>query len=285
MNYNYYWNPDEFITGDNLEKLGDFLFDIGNYLYGDHGRPKTFYTEKQLIDEQVQKINDLKPRIIYVYGHDTARFLTQLDNIHHEFVLITHNSDLGILDEYSCFVDNKKIIKWFGQNNYIDHPKVVSLPIGIARAKYPHGNVQLLSEKSKLQEKNYLVYKNFSIETNLFERTEIDKITRANGIGMSPSVPHENYLDTVARTVFTISPPGNGVDCHRIWESLYLKTVPVVKRHRVLKQFEDLPILFVDSWNDVTVDFLRNNVKYINGLSTKLEKLHFSYWQNLIKNT
>jgi len=284
LNYDYYWHPEEFITGDNIEKLGDFVFDIDNYLIGDHGRPRTSKTEKNLIDEQIQKINDLKPRVIYTPGHDTSRFISRLDSIHHEFVLVTHNSDLGVLDEYSRFVDNKKIIKWFGQNNHLDHPKVITLPIGIAREEYPHGDVKLLSEKSKVQEKTHLVYKNFSISTNWQERTEADKITKSNGIDMSPSVPHEKYFDALAEAVFTISPCGNGVDCYRIWESLYLKTIPVVLRHKALKQFEDLPILFVNSWNEVTIDFLINNVKRVTGLSGKHEKLHYGYWQKLIKS-
>jgi len=280
---NYYWKEEEFITGDNLESLGDFVFDVGNYLYGDHGRVRTTKSERQLIEEQIVKINDLKPRVIYVYGHDTKRFLPEIKNIHHEFVLITHNSDLGIYPEYIPYIDDK-IIKWFGQNNYIEHPKVITLPIGIARGKYQHGNVKLLSEKSKNTDKSILVYKNFAIETNSFARTKVDEVTTKNGIVMLPKVPHSQYLDFVSKSAFTISPPGNGIDCHRIWESLYLKTIPVVQNSIAFNQFQDLPILFINSWEEVTVDFLRKNVKYIDRLNTKLEKLHFSYWQNLIKN-
>jgi hypothetical protein len=284
INTNYFWEKDEFITGDNLEDLADYVFDIENFLVGDHGRIKTSKSEQQLIDEQISELNDLKPNILYVYGHDIKRFLPHLNRINNKFVLITHNSDLGILDEYIPYVEHPNIIKWFGQNNYIKHPKVISLPIGIARSKYQHGNVELLSNVSKNKDKQFLVYKNFSIDTNRQERLKVDKITNDNGIFMLPATNHTKYLDFITKSVFTISPPGNGVDCHRIWESLYLKTIPVVQKHKCLEQFEDLPILFIDSWNDVTIDFLRDRVKYIDKFNQKIEKLSFNYWKNLIKN-
>lgn len=282
INADYFWNPEEFLTGDNIESIGEYVFDIENYLTGDHGRTKTEKSEIVLIDEQIKEINLKCPKIIFVYGHDTDRFLSNVSKIKHEFILITHNSDLGIYEKHIPYI-GKNIKKWFGQNNYIKHDKVVTLPIGIARKKYSHGNVDLLSHFSKNVEKHFLCYKNFSINTNLTERTLVDNITCTNGIKMSPPCNQIEYLSFVSKSVFTISPPGNGIDCHRIWESLYLKTIPIVKFHPALECFKDLPILFVNSWNEVNIDFLKKNVNYINS-HKKIDKLSFNYWYNFIKS-
>jgi hypothetical protein len=38
------------------------------------------------------------------------------------------------------------------------------------------------------------------------------------------------YLRRVSRSAYTMAPRGNGVDCHRTWESLYAGSVPIVRR-------------------------------------------------------
>jgi len=279
---NYYWEESEFLTGDNIESLGDYIFDIGNYIDGDHGRTKTSKTEQELIEEQINYINYYKPLIIYCYGHDTHRLLKNIDKIKYRFKLITHNSDIGILEEYKALADNDKIIKWFGQNNYIKHPKTVSLPIAIARKKYTHGNTNLLSNVSKNIEKTNICYKNFTIETNLNLRNYVNEITTKNGIIMAPRCNHAEYLNNISKSIFVISPPGNGIDCHRIWECLYLKTIPVVQYHIAFEQFKDLPILFINNWSDVTYDILKTKISMLDFFSDKKDKLSFNYWKDLI---
>lgn len=279
---NYSWKPDEFITGDNIESLGDFIFDIENYITGDHGRQKVRKTEQEIIDEQIDIINKQKISLLYCYGHDIKRLRDNIDKINISFNLITHNSDIGILPEYYSLADNNKVLKWFGQNNYIHHDKTISLPIGIARKKYPHGNTSLLATVSQNTIKKTLVYKNFSVETNLYERRVVDKITNDNGIPMHPRVDHCEYLKKISEAAFVISPPGNGIDCHRIWECLYLKTVPVVQRHIAFKQFEHLPILFIDSWEEVTLPMLETKIKMLDCFDSKLEDLSFEWWRKQI---
>ena len=274
---NYYWKEEEFITGDKIESIGEFIFDIDNFLTGDHGRIKTSKTEQELINEQITIINTQKPSIIHCYGHDTHRLLKNINNINHQFKLITHNSDIGIFKEYEPLANDNRILKWYGQNNYINHPKTVSLPIAIARKKYPHGNTALLSMFSKNTIKKNLVYKNFSIETNLHERTVVNDITTKNGITMSQHCNHTEYLKNISESIFVISPPGNGVDCHRIWECLYLKTIPVVQAHITFKQFEHLPILFINSWDEVTLPMLNSKIEMLNCFANKLTELSFEH--------
>ena len=68
-----------------------------------------------------------------------------------------------------------------------------------------------------------------------------------------------------AKHKFTVSPRGQQTDCHRFWETLYLKSIPIVLRSEMYYQNliqyyfpkdVELPILFVDSWDNVTAAFL-----------------------------
>ena len=282
---NYNWLEAEFITGDNLESLGDYVFDISNYITGDHGRKKTHKTEQELIDEQIFEINLKKPEVLFCYGHDTHRLLNNIEKINYNFKLLTHNSDIGVLPEYNNYIENEKIIKWFGQNNFLRHDKITSLPIGIARKKYQHGDVGLLSEISQQNfNKEYIVYKNFSIETNFTERLNIDNITNEKGILMSSKCTQREYLTNIAKSAFVISPPGNGIDCHRIWECLYLNTIPIVKYHHVLDQFKHLPILFINSWDEITIQNLQSKIDMLDLFKNKQDSLSFEYWKKKILN-
>ena len=51
--------------------------------------------------------------------------------------------------------------------------------------------------------------------------------------------------------MFSISPNGNGIDCHKTWESLYLKTIPIVTKSINSLQYSDLPILIIDNWDSL----------------------------------
>ena len=61
---------------------------------------------------------------------------------------------------------------------------------------------------------------------------------------------HKEYLRGISRALFVISPNGNGIDCHRHWESLYLRTIPVVSRSVVTEKFYEMgiPLLILDDW-------------------------------------
>ena len=57
-----------------------------------------------------------------------------------------------------------------------------------------------------------------------------------------------------------ICPRGNAVDCHRNWEVLYMRRVPIMKRDPYLQElFKDYPVLWVDDFAEVTQTMLMDN--------------------------
>jgi len=65
---------------------------------------------------------------------------------------------------------------------------------------------------------------------------------------ISPQVIHK----LMRKTLFVPSPAGNGLDCHRTWEAMYLGAVPVVLEKDFCGDVS-WPVLVVPSW-----DFLIN---------------------------
>jgi hypothetical protein len=76
-----------------------------------------------------------------------------------------------------------------------------------------------------------------------------------------------------------LCPRGNGIDTHRLWETLYMGSIPIVIRHQAFDEFHDLPILFINEWTDVTETFFRTEYMRITNASWNLEKLKFGYWE------
>jgi hypothetical protein len=71
----------------------------------------------------------------------------------------------------------------------------------------------------------------------------------------------------MAKSKFILSPEGTGIDCHRIYESIYFDAVPLLKTSRMDNFYKNLPVLIVDKWEDITEDFLNTNYE---GLYNKL---------------
>jgi len=82
--------------------------------------------------------------------------------------------------------------------------------------------------------------------------------------------------------MFVISPQGNGLDTHRTWECLYVGSIPIEKRNLNNRFYTDLPICFIDEWEDLTEEFLLSEYERITSGIYDLDKLTFDYWKNKI---
>jgi hypothetical protein len=280
---------DQFISGERFQALADISFIPYG---GGNGESECGFVQEQqrnnmynafYYNDDTIILPDLtNVKTIFVNTWTLDRFFSVIfPLLPGKYTFISHNSDLGISEKHRPFLDSEKIIKWFSQNTYIEHSKLISLPIGLGNQQYPHGNLELIKNIIERQlSKELLVFKNFDSNTNYGERAYVDKVTTINNIPMWPHLSQEEYFTRLSQSAFVISPPGNGIDCHRIWESLYFKTIPIVKRHPCFKQYEALPILFIDSWEGITEEFLRKEFRRFQ--FNDIQQLNLDYWRDLI---
>jgi hypothetical protein len=270
----------QIISGEQLQSLAQIsLYSVMTDL---------IVNQNNSMSQNLIKISDMSPtdikkyNTIFVYTQFLDEFFDKyFHTLNDNTVLITHNSDLGIHNKYHTFLNSNKIRKWYCQNKETDHPKLFAIPIGIANSQWQHGNKKLL-HSIRLQNniKTNLVVKNFDVNTNYHMRSICDQITNGNGIYHTPHQSIQSYWNMVSQSKFIISPTGNGVDCHRIWEALTLRCIPIVQNHIAFSQFKHLPILFVDRWDDINIEFLSNqstNVDWDN-----IDELNIDYWKNCI---
>ena len=73
-------------------------------------------------------------------------------------------------------------------------------------------------------------------------------------------VPYNVFLYNLSGSKFMICPVGNAIDCHRNWEVIYMRRVPVMTRDPYLEElYKDYPVLFVDDFSQVTKELLIEN--------------------------
>ena len=164
-----------------------------------------------------------------------------------EIVLVTHNSDISVDERLASYLDSMPIRAWFAANLAFEDPRVRAIPVGIANPHWPHGDQGVLGRvQESVQRKSRLFDVSFSLATNVDERRYCVEQT-----GLQPTAPraYEMYLQELAQAYFCVSPRGNGIDCHRTWEALYLRTIPIVTRSILTDHHADLPMIVLDDWS------------------------------------
>lgn len=213
-------------------------------------------------------------------------FYSYLPNIKYKFVLITHDADAPITEKYLPLLNHLNLIKWFGMNCHIIHDKLQPIPIGIANECWPHGDKQsLLNVANSKHNKTDLIYSNFSEGTNINQRQNVNNILKdlKNFYIEKSKKSYKDYLETAKKYKFIISPPGNSTDCHRVWESIYIGTIPIVLKSIPMVYFKDCPILFIDKWEDLyNIDL---EEKYNTIIQKSSKKALFSFYRQLIIET
>ena len=204
-------------------------------------------------------------------------------HIRYDFKLITHDSDNPIIENYKPLLENQYLKKWYGMNCHIIHDKLQPIPIGIASECWPHGDKQaLLDVVNSTNVKVNSIYSNFNKGTNLTQRQNVNEILKKlPGLDIEKEkLCYKDYLTKLASYKFAISPPGNSVDCHRIWECILLGVIPIVLKSVPMVYFKDCPILFIDKWEDLFSIDLES--KYITLIQKPKDKANFTFYKNLI---
>ena len=129
-----------------------------------------------------------------------------------------------------------------------------------------------------------MVYNNFNCSTSPGHRSYIERVLEVNNIPRDPPVDSKTFLSELSKSKFCICPFGAGYDSHRIWEALYLDTIPVVPRCTGFEKFINLPILLIDDWASVDANFLNNAADKIKLSDYDMSPLSIEYWKDVIDN-
>lgn len=193
------------------------------------------------------------------------------------------------------------------QFHIYNHPKAHSIPIGALNPGFLRSlqdklrrkantnttkRDQVLAHKPKLVMVNFKEWKLIPGRKILLDHLHSSNFSWANGTHLDLENTYTKTNRTVAQkdfhfgelvnSKFVMAPSGYGLDCYRICEALMAGAIPVIEtRNRIdgwRRIFDDLPVLEVDYWENLTPDYMMEGYQQI------LQKWDTCNWDKLTRH-
>jgi hypothetical protein len=208
-----------------------------------------------------------------------------LPRIKARFALVTGDEDWAIPSGFERARElcaDPRIVCWFSQNfdGTGDGDKLLAIPIGLDfhtisnTRKWGHWPATPAAQEAELEvlrsaappnaRRLPRVHADFHFNKHKQQVWGDDRQAVQDALRDNPDVQFQ--MEKVSRIdlwrektryAFVVSPHGNGLDCHRTWESLVLGNIVIVKRSSLDPLYQGLPVVIVDDWREITGDNLR----------------------------
>jgi len=258
-----------FLSGDSFARLVDYA------VFGLNGNKKI----------NIKKLS--KAKSLFVPGNRLQDFIRDYSDSINARILLTGNSDQNFEEPITV---PESVVVWFSQNGTGTDTKWRTLPIGLENKRLGRPSVQRHYGKSFDCEKELKVLVPPMSPTN---PDRIQSIYAAKAIPtifnvVTRSLPENDYFKLVSRHQFVLCCEGNGFDTHRVWETLYLGSFPVLINSPWAQSLNylKLPFLIVDSLKSITVEMLLNFAQINSDFEVgNSEVLWVPYWKKLFQDT
>lgn len=264
-------NSSPYLSGDAFAALADYA------PFGANGGAVP-------IPEKLFKANS-----IFVPSHLLTELVTKFGDQIEAKILITGNSD----ENFEVMPALPKSIElWLGQNLAVEvqeKVKVQSIPIGLENLALGRAGLpKFISSNTSLIEDRVLVPPMAS--SNQIRQKIISEIQNGNGFEIfdlfTDYLDERAYFKLANRYKFVLCLEGNGFENHRVWETLYRNSFPVMISTTWSLSLKSLglPILYIDYPKGCTPGLLKDFAYKNSGFQAKFhETLWIDYWKLLVQ--
>jgi hypothetical protein len=245
---------------------------------------------------------------IYVCSDALADFATRwLSRIDSPFTLVSGDSDLSIApaslgqSAFEQLAGHPLLNAWYAQNARFEHPKLHALPIGldyhtmwenpglwglspVSAVAQEHNLLETLARAPETSQRYLAAYCNWTHALERGDRKEcLGRIDQKICFLERHHVPRAASWSRQSEFLFTVSPEGAGMDCHRTWETLLLGSIPIIKRNPLSVLFQRLPVLIVEDWAEVRRERLERHLAEIAQRKFDYSTLFRETWMRKIR--
>lgn len=200
-------------------------------------------------------------------------------------VIICGNSDYNFNELPKSLPKNLKFL--LIQNSFIsDNNFIETLPIGIENFRIAvNGNpdrINLINSELPFNQVLFGPFGNTHFERDIVRANfELDS---GKWKYISKRENSKGYDRLVSRYKYIAAVRGNGVDTHRVWETLYRGRIPIVKLDAWSESLArlDLPIALVEEWSDSEITRVINKNKFDLFNPKLLPALWMPYWRDKV---
>ena len=166
-----------------------------------------------------------------------------------KFIIFTNLEDTPIDDYIYEFIPDN-VVRIVAVNAVTFGGKVIPAPYGVQRRMNPNDDrIEILNHFMNERDPRSFRLLYVGINENSHEERKglstkfIDESWATVETGR---VDFETYLEHMRRCKFVLCPRGNAIDCHRNWETIYMRRVPVMKRTPFLEElYKDYQVLLL----------------------------------------
>jgi len=269
----------------------------------------------QYLVDMVKGINMYDGMSIYLCTDMIPFFYYEiLPRLKHNFYIVSGDSDATVPDGHIdiwhgnpkplerdlCLhlLNDSRLIKWFAENCIMEHEKLVQLPTGLDYhtiatdpSKFwraPHEGYSpkhqemilknILNESRPFYERENKIFAHVSLAGKEARKKDLDLIP-PNLVEINLDLlPRTEIWKEIIKYTFAFSPWGYSPDPHRTWEILCLGSIPIIQSVGSNHMFDDLPVLIVDKWSDITQELLANTIEKFKNKKFNYNKLFLKYW-------
>lgn len=281
-------NP-EALTGGFMKLANDGNMEFKDKCREFEGRIMTLFIDNIRLYNRLIKVSSEQDRKWVEYlmaSNDLLELCTSFPK--NKFVIFCSHEDTPI-DE-SIEVPNN-VLGIHAVNAEFNNQTVIPFPYGLQRPINRPGDdidhrLEIMAEEiGKPYEPTKLLYINCGLgaERNNKERAYLPYFEQFDWASCRfdknslpfPYSRYKDFLNEMRDHKLMICPQGHGMDCHRNWELLYMRRVPVMKKSPYFARLmHGFPVLFVDDWSDVSKELLEANEQlYQEAQGMSLKKL------------
>ena len=283
-----------FISGDSFMRLADYVFlkefdlrYLSSLLVKIQNEIAEFRKIMFIEVCALERIDVLKTLVLWIENSDTKNFKN--------LTILIHNGDkIPTKSFFETLVSNG--LNVFSVNVSVNNYGVTPLPIGLENRHLRKNGIGLhfnipqdgtFKVNSGTGRKTDL-FASFNVSTNMNERSKAKSELIKHGYSfIEPNLTTERYQNCLKNSRFVISPPGNGIDCHRTWEAIYLGAVPIVLRTCLNEELINMfPIVAVSEWSEfLETSEIEREILISKFDGVKYPALNIEYWQRLFMNS
>ena len=295
-----------YVAVKNNLHIESFFNNKFNLLYKDN-EYSVFFNHDIII--QFNRFSQLHNNIDILFSHtgQLNGFTESIINTKKNVIVITGNSDYILQPDNEKNNDESEIYitipdsvsKWFSSNCFSNNDKVHILPAGIENSvecgRPNHGVVwpAAIEKKNCLNKKHNIIpskkiYANFNVNTNPPHRSAIKNICEKNDYitFKNYGTSYNEFVNDILNHEAVVCPQGNGGsgDNHRIYETLYLRRIPLTFNKKMYSKLHNLfPVVLLNDADELNnIDLL--NKKIAEAKEKTFFYLDFYYWESLILN-
>jgi len=181
------------------------------------------------------------------------------------------------------------VVEWFLCNCAINDYRCVPIPFGIAGNKNDLTNANKIYNYKFDKPRDKLLYVNFQFyNTDRFRIFQhFSKRFYQYLVTCKHQIPFDEYLEDLATHQFVLCPPGNGYDCYRTLEAIYMGAIPIISSDPpcFLPYNQELyPVYVIDNFYQIDPALITQTYKEtVNHMGQDSTKLKWPYWKNRIE--